>query len=66
MKDIRSLEQTLRNAVASVKEMKLKKHGYPPKSVFRRELNIFCRLVTDFEQFGLVVRRKVINLLSCS
>jgi hypothetical protein len=51
---------------ASVKELKLKKHGYPPKSIFRRGLNILCRLVTNFEQFDLVVWRKVIKLLSCS
>ena len=51
---------------ASVKELKLKKHGYPPKSIFRRGLNILCRLVTNFERFDLVVWRKVINLLSCS
>jgi hypothetical protein len=51
---------------ASVKELKLKKHGYPPKSVFRRGLNILCRLVTNFEQFDLVVWRKAIKLLSCS
>lgn len=51
---------------ASVKELKLSKHGYPPKSVFRRGLNILCRLVTNFERFDLVVWRKVINLLSCS
>jgi hypothetical protein len=51
---------------ASVKELKLKKHGYPPKSVFRRGLNILCRLATNFEHFDLVVWRKVIKLLSCS
>jgi hypothetical protein len=51
---------------ASVKELKLKKHGYPPKSIFRRGLNILCRLVTNFERFDLVVWQKVIKLLSCS
>ena len=51
---------------ASVKELKLKKHGYPPKSIFRRGLNILCRLVTNFERFDLVVWRTVIKLLSCS
>ena len=51
---------------ASVKELKLKKHGYPPKSIFRCGLNILCRLVTKFERFDLVVWRKVIKLLSCS
>jgi hypothetical protein len=51
---------------ASVKELKLKKHGYPPKSIFRRGLNILCPLVTNFEQLDLVVWRKVIKLLSCS
>jgi len=50
---------------ASVKELKLKKHGYPAKSIFRRGLNILCRLATNFEQFDLVVWRKVIKLLSC-
>lgn len=51
---------------ASVKELKLKKHGYPPKSVFRRGLDILCRLVTNFERFDVGVWRKVIKLLSCS
>ncbi len=51
---------------ASVKELKLKKHGYPPKSIFRRGLNILCRLVTNLEHFDVVVWRKVIKLLSCS
>src|SRR5262249_35701441 len=30
---------------ASVKELKLKKHGSTPKSIFRRGLDILCRLV---------------------
>jgi hypothetical protein len=51
---------------AGVKELKLKKHGYPPKSIFRRGLNILCRLVTNFERFDVAVWRKVIKLLSCS
>ena len=51
---------------AAVKELKLKKHGYPPKSIFRLGLNILCRLVTNFEHFDLVVWNKVIKLLSCS
>ena len=51
---------------ASVKELKLKKHGYPPKSIFRRGLNILCRSVTNFERFNVAVWRKVIKLLPCS
>jgi hypothetical protein len=51
---------------AKVKELKLKKHGYPPKSIFRRGLNILCRLVTNLEHCDFVVWRKVIKLLSCS
>jgi Transposase DDE domain len=51
---------------ANVKELKLKKHGYPPKSIFRRGLNILCRLVINFERCDPVVWRKVIKLLSCS
>lgn len=51
---------------AVVKELKLKKHGYPPKSIFRLGLNLLCRLVTNFEHFDLVAWRKVIKLLSCS
>jgi hypothetical protein len=47
---------------ASVKELKLKKHGYPPKSVFRRGLDILCRLVTNFERFDVAVWRKVVKL----
>lgn len=50
---------------AAVKELKLKKHGYPPKSIFRLGLNILCRLVTNFERFDLFVWNKVIRLLSC-
>ena len=48
---------------ASVKELKLKKHGYPPKSIFRRGLNILCRLVTNLEHSDLVLWRKFIKLL---
>ncbi len=51
---------------ASVKELKLKKHGYPPQSIFRRGLNILRRLVTNFERFDVAVWRKVIKLLSRS
>lgn len=51
---------------AAVKELKLKKHGYPPKSVFRLGLNILCRLVTNLEYLDLVGWRMVIKLLSCS
>jgi Transposase DDE domain len=51
---------------AVVKELKRKKHGYPPKSVFRLGLNMLCRLVTNFERFDLVGWRIVIKLLSCS
>jgi hypothetical protein len=50
---------------AAVKELKLKKHGYPPKSVFRLGLNILCRLVTNLECLDLADWRKVIKLLSC-
>ena len=51
---------------AAVKDLKLKKHGYPPKSIFRLGLNLLCRLVTNLEHFDLVAWRKVIKLLSCS
>jgi hypothetical protein len=51
---------------AAIKELKLKKHGYPPKSIFRLGLNMLCRLVTNLEHFDLVGWRKVIKLLSCS
>jgi len=51
---------------AAVKELKLKKHGYPPKSIFRLGLNLLCRLVTNLEHFDLVGWRMVIKLLSCS
>ena len=50
---------------AVVKELKLKKHGYPPKSIFRLGLNLLCRLVTNLEHFDAVVWNKVIKLLSC-
>jgi hypothetical protein len=51
---------------SSVKELKLKKQGYPPKIIFRRGLNILCRLVTNLERFDLVLWGKVVKLLSCS
>jgi Transposase DDE domain len=51
---------------AAVKELKLKKHDYPPKSIFRLGLNMLCRLVTNLEGFNLVDWRMVIKLLSCS
>jgi len=51
---------------ATVKELKLKKHGYPPKSVFRLGLNMLCRLATNIEYCDLVGWRMVIKLLSCS
>jgi hypothetical protein len=51
---------------AAVKELKLKKHGYPPKSIFRLGLNMLCRLVTNLEHFDLVGWNKVIKLLSCT
>lgn len=51
---------------AAIKELKLKKHGYPPKSIFRLGLNMLCRLVTNFEHLDLADWWKVIKLLSCS
>ena len=45
--------------------LKLKKHGYPPKSVFRRGLDFLCRLVTNLESRDLIAWVRVINLLSC-
>jgi hypothetical protein len=51
---------------ATLKELKLKKHGYPPKSLFRLGLNILCRLVTNFEYFDVTVWNRVIKLLSCT
>ena len=51
---------------AAIKELKLKNHGYPPKSIFRLGLNMLCRLVTNLEHLDLVGWRKVIKLLSCS
>ena len=51
---------------ATIKELKLKKHGYPPKSIFRLGLNILCRLVTNLESRDLVTWHRVIKLLSCS
>lgn len=50
---------------AAVKELKLKNHGYPAKSVFRLGLNILCRLVTNADHADLVMWKRVIKLLSC-
>lgn len=51
---------------AEVKGLKLKKHGYPPKSVFRRGLDLLCRLVTNLESPDLIAWVSVINLLACT
>jgi hypothetical protein len=51
---------------AAVKELKLKKHGSPPNSIFRLGLNLLCRLVTNLKHFDPVGWRMVIKLLSCS
>jgi hypothetical protein len=51
---------------AEVQELKLKKHGYPPKSVFRLGLDMLCRLVTNLESRDLVAWHRVIKLLSCT
>ena len=51
---------------AAVKALQLKKHGYPPKSIFRLGLDLLCRLVTNFEYFDLIAWHKVIKLLSCT
>ena len=51
---------------AAVKGLKLKKHGYPPKSVFRLGLDLLCRLVTNLESRDLLGWHKVIKLLSCT
>lgn len=44
---------------AAVKELKLKKHGYPPQSIFRLGLNMLCRLVANLEHFDLIGWRMV-------
>lgn len=49
---------------AEVQGLKLKKHGYPPKSVFRRGLDLLCRLVTNLESRNLIAWVRVIKLLS--
>ena len=51
---------------AVVKDLKLKKHGYPPKSIFRLGLNMLCRLVTNLEHVDLVGWQRASKLLSCS
>lgn len=51
---------------ADVKQLALKNHGYPPKSIFRLGLDMLCRLVTNLEHFDVVAWNKVIKLLSCS
>ena len=51
---------------AQVKQLKLKKHGFPPKSIFRLGLDLLCRLMTNFEYFDLLAWKKVIQLLSCT
>jgi hypothetical protein len=50
----------------SVKELKLKKHGYPPKSIFRLGLNMLSRSVINFEYADRLGWQRVIKLLSCT
>ena len=50
---------------AAVKALKVKKHGSPPKSVFRLGLDLLCRLVTNLESRDLIPWNRVIKLLSC-
>ena len=49
---------------ADVKELKVKKQGYPSKSIFRLGLDLLCRLVTNLESRDLVGWNRVIKLLS--
>ena len=49
---------------AAVKELKVKKQGYPPKSIFRLGLDLLCRLVTNLESRDLLGWNRVIKLLS--
>ena len=51
---------------ATIKALKVKKHGSPPKSVFRLGLDLLCRLVTNLESRDLIAWKKVIKLLSCN
>src|SRR5215475_3664745 len=53
-------------AVDSRPNPRIRMYSYPPKSIFRRGLDILCRLVINFERFDVAVWRKVIKLLSCS
>ena len=49
---------------AAVKALQLKKHGYPPKSIFRLGLDLLCRLVTNLESRDVIAWNRVIKLLS--
>lgn len=51
---------------AAIKGLKLKKHGYFSKSIFRMGFKTLCRLFTNIEQFDRDTWRKVIKILSCS
>jgi hypothetical protein len=48
------------------KALKLKKHGRPPKSLFRRGFDHLRRLIVNFTNFDLGAWQKVIKLLSCT
>lgn len=46
--------------------LKLKKHGRPPQSIFRRGFDHIRRLLTNATHFDLTSWQQVINLLSCT
>lgn len=51
---------------AIVKDLKLKKHGYPARSIFRIGINMICRLLINLRPSDLDDWQRVIKLLSCS
>ena len=48
------------------KQLKLKKHGRKPKSIFRRGFDLLRRTITNFAHFDLVQWKQLIKLLSCT
>lgn len=51
---------------AEQEPLKIKKHGYPAKSIFRYGFDFLRRILTNFDHFDLVGWTRVIKILSCT
>ena len=51
---------------AKLQPLKIKKHGYPAKSIFRYGFDFLRKTLTKFDHLDLVAWARVIKLLSCT